>query len=191
MHEQVKELLIIHEKLERMHRTLYSRMQAIEGSTKNTPMKQHDRVDSIYLMRLLEELLDDTRKEIKRTKELLERITCITWAKDINSEPTIRGRLCRGKPDVSKAAKIPSKSKNPEEFAALMSSLNIPQDMVELGVVKPHWPNLVQYLTAQSAEGKPFPPGIDPTTSFDVYKVTCTKNRNLDLDEVRKQEIAQ
>lgn len=187
MNSQVVHLLIMHEKLERMHRTVYALMQSVETSVKTDPMTQHDRVDSIYVMRLMEALLDDTRKETKKVKELIEKITCLTWVKDATAEPTVRGTLCRGKPDVRQAARIPSQTKEPERFAELMAALKIPIEMVERGVVKPHWPNMVTYLTNLSVEGLPFPAGIRPDDSYDVYSVSCTKHRNIELSEVRKE----
>lgn len=137
--------------------------------------------DVAYAMREASKLVDDTRKRLDGLGETAQKVACLVSVQ-LGDVSTIRTEHCSATPDVRQVASPPRRSTRPEEFARLMDHLGVPKHLWEGGdhaVVQPHWPGLMDYLARQAAEGKPLPPGIDPSRTFPEYKLVIRAKKGV------------
>lgn len=138
---------------------------------------QADRVDAVFLVRRLEELADDLRKEAKKVREMGERIACLRWTVESEADDetprSIKGRYVTATPNMRMSANLPSHKSNPEAYAAFMRSVGIDPDsaVVQTGAVQMHFPGLERMLTQLAAEAKPLPT-LPADSLIPVYTLT-------------------
>jgi hypothetical protein len=132
-------------------------------------------VDLVYALKKSSELLDDVRKEVDQLKEFIERLACLAWLTQASGE-NVKTEYCTGTPDVKQMAKVPKPGT--EEYVALMNHFGVDPS----SPVRPHWPSMVERLSAELAEGKPLPPGCDPASVYQVFRVKILKKRPV-LDD--------
>ena len=135
--------------------------------------------DLAFMLRESNKLVDDMRKEQNNLQEQVEKVACVRWVQanlndGANAEP-IRGEFVTATPDVKKMASLPRRSTNPEAYDALMTYLGIPKDVVEKDLMRCHWPAFTEHITELCAEGRPLPNGIDPSKTYDVYRLLLRK----------------
>lgn len=142
-----------------------------------------DLVDMAFLMRKAMELAEDLRKELRGTKEFLERFICLRWlvdAKGVNDadvDMCIRGKLATGTPRVRTTASLPLETKDPKAYYAFMKRIGVFGQAIRRGLVRPHWPSVTDYLSDLMAQGKPLPPGIDRDRTYSTYQVVMRENK--------------
>lgn len=171
MHRLVSETLEIHEKLQRMYKTVYTQIAAVRD--KVVDLEQGDRADAAYLMREMAGLFDDLRKEANACKDLLAKTMCLIWAHevvgDLTTDRSIHGKLARATPRTNMTINIP----RPDDprFVTLCDWLGIPDEVIADGIMRPHWPSLRERISERIAAGEPAPKGFDPYTEHTVTLV--------------------
>jgi len=144
--------------------------------------------DEAFVLRQLEELADDTRKDCRAVKETIEKCACLLWVEEnMNTSgrgDPIRGDLCVATPDVKEMASLPRPKTQPEQYGALMTWLGIPLSVVAQDLVRPHWPGFTDKISELAATGQPLPPGIDPDKTYPLYKLTTRLRRGVQIDEL-------
>lgn len=173
------------------HERIYKAMQELHGLLPSLSTKEA--TDTIYALREMETLLDDSRKEVKRVKNITEKLVCIKWTLD-GIGGTISTDYCTGSPDNKICAKMPDANK-PEEradYEALMSYLGIDPQLWDNGevmtekgledtkVVNIHWPGFQDYCNRLIAAGYQLPPGIDKDKTYTLYSVSIRKKKGVD-----------
>jgi hypothetical protein len=132
-----------------------------------------DLADAAYCCREIEKTADDIRKRTIELGEIAQRLACVIEVASEEVEP-IRTEYVTATPDVKLIASLPKRSTDPEGFAALMAHLGIPEHAWQGGDHAPvqlHWKGLMERINRDSAEGKPLPPGVDPTKTYSEYKL--------------------
>jgi len=150
-------------------------------------------VDFLYVMRETSKIANDLRKECDGIIKIFENVTCALWVTQNEAGP-IRGALATGSPDLKVGVNLPNQNREPEKFEALMNFFKIPNDAVKNKVVKLYWPGLCEHISNLIEEGKPLPPGIDPTKTYPTYSVRILMFKNLDelgrdLDAAGRKEV--
>lgn len=184
MHESVAESVTLLDRVQRMHRVLYAHFGKIETVAKSSDLSQGDRADLAYLMREIAALCDDCRKEAKTKRELLDRIICLVWTKQCEDDPdetsrSIKGEIATATPRIRLSFKPPH-PRDPE-YVTLLSYFGIDDHVIADGALRPHWPSMTAYLSKLMEEGKPLPPGIDPSDTYPIYATTLTKRTRKEV----------
>lgn len=144
-------------------------------------------VNCAYALRESLALIEDTAKQAKQIKELLERLVCLRIIEAGNADP-IKTEYCTATPDVKICAAIPTFEKDRTSYEKLMTYLGIDpvlwdtgKFLTELGeieteVVKVNWPGFQDFITRLAAEGSPVPDGIDASKCYSIYRLLMRKN---------------
>lgn len=127
--------------------------------------------------------LDDIRKEFARTQDIAGKLACMIWVSDADSDGPIRGRLSTATPNLRMTASLPNQHRDPEQYAALMNSLGVPEELRKSGVVMVYWPKMVDYLSTLCEQGKPMPAGIDMDKTYPAYSLTNRLKKGVELDD--------
>lgn len=182
-HDQIEEALRLFRGVQRMHSTIFNfLLETRDHLRTGNSMSLGELVDLQFLLREVADRCDDIGKECRKVQQDAAKMTCILWtAKSLSGEisgDVVRGDLASGSPHVGQMANIPAK--NTEEYKQLMVALKCPEDLIESGVLKVHWPALCDQLQALAAQGRPLPRGLDPSKTFDVYSVVCRAKKGVD-----------
>ena len=169
MHRSLKNLYL---KAKQNHELLYTELKTLRTQVeKCNDMKEL--ADTVYALRECYKLTDDARKLIDNIKGLAERLACIIWIKTSEGDK-IETDYCIGTPKVKQITSVPKRGT--EDYALLMDFLEIPDTGEE--VVRFHWPGLTEHLTRLAEEGKPLPPGIDPSKTYAGYSLSVRTNQS-------------
>ena len=179
MKVQTKNLIRKYKEIKALYLRTYHDLSVLRDDLKQSEFTTGDIVDLIYVMRELSKVVDDLRKETDGVMHQFENVGCMISIARGDLEP-IRTNLATGSPNLKMAAKIPSQTKDPENFALLMDHLGVSKEAVADKCVKPHWPGLVERMTNDAAMGKPLPPGVDPNSSYPVYSMRIRAKKSLD-----------
>lgn len=167
----------------RNHRVRYEQIVKLRRKLSEGQLTREERVDAAYLMREMRDVYNDIRKEFDATIELITKLVCAQWVKDsenINEQVSrsIRGELALGTPSIKFTANVPSPHKDPERYKALLDSMGI--DPANHHLVRPHWPELSEFISAELAAGRPPPAGITMDKTYINYRLSLRKLANGD-----------
>jgi hypothetical protein len=128
----------------------------------------------------------DIEKEARIIHELAEKIGCAIWVRMGCADP-IRTPYTTGTPVVKMMVSLPNRNKDPERFATFMESLGIARELWDVPAdckpaVAPNWPGMLDYVSELAAQGRPFPPGVDPDRTYPVYAITVTRRKEPDAE---------
>jgi hypothetical protein len=161
---------------------------ALKAATEEETYRGHleELADLVYALRKLEEMFDDSRKQAKRAKELMEKIACLVWMKRADFEP-IRTDYVTASPNIRQICSAPTRKKDPEGFKNLMDHMGIPEDVWNRPeeLVRPHFPGFAAWISELAENGLPLPKGIDPDKTWPVYSLRLKpkKGVNEDVDD--------
>lgn len=159
--------------MEKCHKQLYQ--FALQVRSEAEQLSLTDAVDLGFLLREIGACAEDLKKEITHIRELLERIICIKWiansTNDISKAVPIHGELATGSPDVKQAAVLPRQKDDPAAYDAFIKRIGVMGAARKLGLVRPHWPTVIAYLSDLAERGKPLPPGVSVDKTYPVYRV--------------------
>ncbi len=163
----------IYDSTQLLHRTLIENIIRVRDSLAELPLK--DMVDIAYALREISRLLDDGRKECAECIKLMERAMCIGWIQQCiqtGSDDPIRGEYAIGTTQTRQMMHIPKR--DTEEYESLLSWLGVPND----GLVRPHWPSMVEHISELLSEGKTPPTGMTGKP-YPVYSVVLRKKKEF------------
>ncbi len=143
-----------------------------DGIKSNTYTKE-ELVDIGFLLREMENLLNDFRKDCKVRKELCGKIIAKKVMEDNlasgDFEDVVHGTLARGIVDLKMQPKIPKR--DTEEYQLMMEAFGVPKD--KIGIVKIDWTQAGELASKCAAEGVPLPEGLGNT--YPVYSTKFTR----------------
>lgn len=140
--------------------------------------------DMVYAAKDAQKFAEDTVKELRGLIELVEKVTCILYVK-AGSLDVLRTDHCTATPRVGMMASLPRRKTDFESYKKLMDFLKVPENLWHLpegerGPVDFDWKGITQLLTDRAEQGLPLPPGIDPSKTYPVYRVTCHPRKEVD-----------
>lgn len=152
---------------------LLTQMQADGGNVNEAVY-----TDCGYLLRSIEDAVDEARKECKAKKELLGRALAFAVITRVTERPSSEvqsvGLMAYGTPDVKQKAALPKPGT--DAHRALMTHFGVNnQDVEKFGILAFHWPSVSDYLTALAADGKNPPAGLG--TLHPEYTVSYRKRK--------------
>lgn len=118
----------------------------------------------------MEKLADDIRKEFKKLGETIDHMLCAVAAS--TKEHKIKTPYVTASCDVKLQAPVPKRSKEPEAYEELCRALGFSEELIKTGIADIRWPELTEYLSELTRQGKPLPPGIDPEKVKPLYTVS-------------------
>lgn len=163
----IQKLQALHRRLEQVHQLIYDNLLTLEREV--SQQTKESLIDRAYLLRELRNLSDDIRKECDRTHNIMCQAACMLWVTENVNEPhnakPIHGEIARGTPTVKTMASLPKPGN--KTFTDLMKWLGIEGQGAE--VCRPHWPSMIELITARTQRGEPLPPGMGKTyTKYSV-----------------------
>ena len=163
-----------------LHAALYQKMKGIlEEVSKCNDLVEL--TDYTYAFRDASKLLEDSAKDARKAQKRASDIACMLWVQQstngayLDNIPT---EFCTGTPQVKMAGRVPRP--DTAEYNELLRFLGMPEDLVNSGIMRTHWPSFVDYVTRLSEEGKPLPPGVDPKTTYPIYELRLRKTKSVD-----------
>jgi len=156
--------------VKRTHITAYKMMGDIRDSVRKSP-RLADLADVAGIGKKAAELLDDLRKEATKLSEFAQKVACAIVVQRQDAD-TIRGEYATATPDVRMVPRLPSRTREPEKYSALLRSLGLP----ESPMVRLHWPSIADEMNARLREGGSLPAGIDPDDTYPEYRLTTRMN---------------
>lgn len=118
-------------------------------------MSKHTQVDVGFFYREAEDLLDEMRKEMLARREKLGKLLATTVYQEAmtagSTDTTCVGNFATAKVDVKTLPVMPKRGT--EEYQKLMLSMGVASEIVDHGVLEPHFVRLGEYLTTKAAAG--------------------------------------
>ena len=173
-----KEVVALYQSARKYHEEAYKAVLRLDELVKSCNNVE-ELADFAYALREAARYTHDTKSSLERVQTLAERIACLLYVKGEMGGP-IKTSHCSATPKIKMMASLPKKSTHPEEYAALMAHLGIPDSVAGSEAVRLHWPGFTDYLSEQIEKGLPVPPGLEKT--YPVYSLTI--RRRLDADDV-------
>lgn len=166
------------DKIKTLHHEVYEHLSLIDERMKKGQTSIQDMVDLGFLCREQEDLLDEMRKNAKARKEFTERLLVTNWtgaAMTANPLPdSIKATLASASNfRIKTIAELPEHGG--DDYIVFMRSLEIPEEVIKKGLVKPDWEKTIEHLTTLKEDGKKLPPGLGKT--WDKYTCTFTRSR--------------
>jgi len=172
----------IYTKIKQCHNECYGLVKELLASA---PKNQEELADIAYALNECTALLKDLGKITNGGSETCQKIACALWSQAEQTQP-IRTDHMTATPRIRYMATLPSRKKDPEGFAALMTHLGIPQYLWDVPEGQPvaaqlNWPGMVELLTQQAEQGLPLPKGVDPSKTYPVYALTIRGRKEVNL----------
>lgn len=125
-------------------------------------------VDLGFLCREVSQIADELRKEANAKRDLIGKVIASAVTREslegTRSDPTVRGKLATGTPDVREIASVP-KPGTPA-FRELAEFLGLPEEQVNGKLISFRFNGLSDWLTEMASKGKSVPKGINRYTEF-------------------------
>lgn len=113
------------------------------------------KVDCGYYLRKAEERFDECRKEVGAFRNLVGKMIAFEAVKQTTMDPTKSltqyGAVARAVPDIKLRFKLPKKGT--DDYAALMSKLKVPKELVERGVFNFDFADASEFLAYCESTG--------------------------------------
>lgn len=128
----------------------------VENTLKKGKANDAQLVDVGFLLREMENVFDECRKEAKARKELISRLLAAKAIDSLNDPEGAQGRfdgnLASAIPDAKIYPKIPRPGS--DDYLALMEFMGVPAPVAALGLLKPSFTATQEWLQERAAEGK-------------------------------------
>jgi hypothetical protein len=177
-------------------RRVYEFASRVDDSMKAGKLPVEDAVDIGYVMNSLAQFFDAARKDCKGRKEQIARMVSLHVATLEMENPGqntghVKGRLAIGIPDIRREVQIP-KIKDPKtkkltpEYVQFMRTLGVPEEVIQLGIIKPDWKGLGDYATHLARLGRNPPAGTGKT--YTQHKLALRRLPDSTFGEAFKDE---
>jgi hypothetical protein len=165
-----------------LHREITEKMQKLKqviSMTKN----MEELADIGLCLKDSQSYLDDLKSDNFKLLEVVNKVIGALWVQAGVDEP-IRTDCVTASPKLQICATVPSRHKQPEEYAALMQHFGVAEEYWNTPKGTPpaiqiYWPGFVEYTSMLAEQAKPLPPGIDPSKTYSVYNVTYRATRDF------------
>lgn len=155
----------------RAHEAAYPKLIAAKN---NMPTDAEGMADVVYALKQASALFEDMRKETDKVVKFAEQLCCALWLRG-DGQP-IRTEYCTGSPDVKQTAQTPKPGT--DEYAMFCDYFGIDPN----APFRPHWPTVLEKISQLIAEGKPLPPGCDPSKQWTIFSVSVRKKKAIDFN---------
>jgi hypothetical protein len=177
----------MHRAVRESHGRVHEAIKRLEAEAKACTDIQ-ELADISYATDKAWKMVDDTRKEMNKLHELVEKITGAMWAMTaaIHDGEPIRTAYCTATPSAKPVASIPTRKNDPEGYTKLMSALGVPPELANFAsedgreLIELHWPTFMKMLEARLAAGLPLPPGIDPDKTYTKYGLAIRPKKGVE-----------
>lgn len=129
--------------------------------------------DAVYALKETEKLAEDVEKETRKLRELAEKLCCAAWLS--SDGDVIRTNYVSATPEVKQTMETPKPGT--EGYAALCAHFGVNPD----SPYRPHWPSMLEVVSADLAAGRPAPPGLNPEKTWTVFRVATRKKKAIDV----------
>ena len=163
----------------KQHLQFMGLMFTVQASvTKANHLSLGDLADLGWAVKKCAGLLDEMRKEANAKAELIARVIAIKTSASVgigDEVGTVRGKIAMAIPDIKMVAVIP-KPGTPE-YQQLLRYFNVPQEVIDSGMLKISYDQACAMLKALLEEGKNPPKGlvaskVDAMVRFSALKTT-------------------
>ena len=173
MNSDLQHLIELHEEMTVLHaKVLTHLLEVTENMKTRTHYSLQEACDIGFLMREMETLLDDWRKDCKVRKELSGRLIAFEVLSDDRMGDTVRGSLARGKIFMKKMLKPPKKGT--VEYDQAMAHFGVPTSVTVEGIVKLDWEKTSEYLTRMMEDGEK---ALTFLETFELYGTSWTRKK--------------
>jgi hypothetical protein len=173
-----KSLKNLYTKLVQTHKEIYSAIGETESYLKKGPTEE-DLADCIHACNEIYKLLDDSRKDLAKKTKLLEQylFTLYTMKGDVTRR--IDGHYCTARPKVSTTHRVPKFSVEYKDYKELLEFMEVPEEIIKLGILQPHYKYFGEYITKKIEQGEPIP---QVKNIYSEVKITTRAKRSLEDD---------
>jgi len=156
----------------------YALLIEVVDKTREGDFTNADGTDQAFLLRETSKIAEELRKECDAKLKLISQVIAMRVAKKMMQDPelesTVRGELATGTVDCKEKPAIP-KVGSPE-YAKLCEFFKVPAEEVPSGVIRFHYPTLVDIMQDMAARGENPPDGIIKT--YPDYTLTLRRRKN-------------
>ncbi len=137
-----------------------------------------DIVDIAFAMKKCSELADDMRKCCNAVVQHFSRLICLASGElSVTKVVPIRSEHVTATPQVKMMRGLPSKRKEPEEWANLLKYFGVSQELLDTGIVKESYNGMIDFITKQLGEGKNLPPELQNRKEYAIYSCRFRQNK--------------
>ena len=168
-----------------LYRTVYecfSTLQiAIEKAHESSQGKINllELVDFLYATKKASEMLDESAKKLRGLVDAQKRIICLRWVNSNLSQDNIKTEHVTATPRVTDMPVLPTYKNAPDDYVAFCKHFAITSDIIENDSLRPHWPGMKKQIQDDAEQGKPLPPGCDPSKTYPAYDVLLRKKKGV------------
>ena len=160
MKEHLKEI-------ERLHNNFLTIILEAKEQLQELPIEEL--CDAAYFIKKCGEVFKSLQIESDKFSGFAQRLACLRWMVDNDLPAKVDRPDYTATPDLKMQANIPSHSREPEAYHALLSWIGVPEHAIKTELLRVHWPTLVEFLTERQADGKSLPPGVSPDKTKPQY----------------------
>lgn len=153
MRDHRDEAFKFHKKMEELRRIVLEYNHETDAHFQN--MTKHTKVDVCFFYREVEDLLDEMRKECLARRE---KVSLALGAEIVqaaiaagSTDTTCVGNFATAKVDIKTLPVMPKR--NTPEYQALLRAMGVADEIVDAGVLEPHFVRLGDYLTTKAGAG--------------------------------------
>ncbi len=143
----------------------------IAEQVKAGDLDKADMCDIGFFARELIEQIEDTRKDIKAMKALVDKIACIKvmqeTLQDPSKEQSMKGEFSSGRPHYKKIVTLPKKDS--PEYQKMLDYFGVSEIGQKLGVASISWKRVCDFVSERAESGKTIPDFLPKV--FDEFTV--------------------
>lgn len=169
-----------------LYRTVYSAYERlskiIEDSLEKVTSGEksiEELADFIFVAKQASQLLDENAKKLRGVLDTGKKVLCLRWVNSNYNGDNIKTEYVTATPKVTSMPVLPTGRKQPEDYAAFCAHFGIRPDLIENDSFRPHWPGMKKQIEDDAMNGKPLPPGCDPSKTYPAYDVLLRKRKGV------------
>jgi hypothetical protein len=144
---------------QKLYKDLVELNVGINAAAKSHNLTESEGTDIGFLLREVERISDEVRKEAASRKDMLGTLLAAKIVQDYQQNPKreflSRGTLATGIPDVKPIPYLPATGTS--DWEELCRFLGFSEEAITRKFAKLHWPHLQEYAKELAAEGKELP----------------------------------
>ena len=145
------------------HTNMLEVLRSLANELKNENLSLTEMIDVGCLLRIIELIVDEIRKDVKAHKEMIGKVTC--YQLSLQDKTSHKGTLATGTIKVEHYSSIPNPDRDPEGFKNVCKWFGIDVGNSPNGSVRLHWPTIKNHITKCIEEGEELPPELSDVKS--------------------------